>query len=113
MNPFAPPAGVQKYRSIRKARIFLAIFFPTNFVDVDTISGILAYNDSDYTLDGHAGIDFSSQIDSATNESIPSLTEAAARLKLLGSFPAHPALLARTSPEWPLNLSDVSPPPGR
>jgi hypothetical protein len=56
-NPFAPPAGTQKYSFYPQGGNFFSDLFPTNFVDVDTTSGSLAYNGSDYTLDGHAGID--------------------------------------------------------
>jgi len=54
---FAPPANVQKYSFYPQGGNFFQDLFPTNFVDVDTTSGILAYNGSDYTYDGHTGID--------------------------------------------------------
>ena len=56
-NPFVPPADAQKYSFYPQGGNFFSDLFPTNFVDVDTTSGILAYNGTDYTLDGHAGID--------------------------------------------------------
>jgi hypothetical protein len=54
---FAPPAGIQKYSFYPQGGNFFGDLFPTNFVDVDTRSGFLAYNGSDYTYDGHTGID--------------------------------------------------------
>ena len=54
---FAPPAGTQRYSFYPQGGNFFGDLFPTNFVDVDTSSGFLAYNGSDYTYDGHTGID--------------------------------------------------------
>ena len=39
---FAPPAGIQKYPFYPQGGNFFSDLFPTNFVDVDTTSGILA-----------------------------------------------------------------------
>lgn len=56
-NGFVPPASIRKYPFYPQGGNFFVDLFPTNFVDVDSSSGILAYNGSDYTYDGHTGID--------------------------------------------------------
>ena len=56
-NSFVPPMSIQKYPFYPQGGNFFVDLFPTNFVDVDTTSGILAYNGGDYTYDGHNGID--------------------------------------------------------
>jgi hypothetical protein len=56
-SPFAPPPGVQKFSFYPQGGNFFGDLFPTNFVDLDSTSGILAYNGTDYTYDGHDGCD--------------------------------------------------------
>jgi len=56
-NSFVPPASIKKYPFYPQGGNFFVDLFPTNFVDVDSTTGILAYNGSDYTYDGHNGID--------------------------------------------------------
>ncbi len=54
---FAPPAGIKKFSFYPQGGNFFGDLYPTNFVDLDTSSGILAYNGSDYTYDMHNGCD--------------------------------------------------------
>lgn len=54
---FAPPGSAQKYSFYPQAGNFFGDLWPNNFVDLDTTAGIRAYNGSDYTYDGHRGID--------------------------------------------------------
>ncbi|MBA3961383.1 MAG: peptidoglycan DD-metalloendopeptidase family protein [Chthoniobacterales bacterium] len=54
---FAPPPTVKKYPFYPQGGNFFGDLFPTNFVDVNPTSGILAYNNSNYTYNGHMGID--------------------------------------------------------
>lgn len=54
---FAPPSTIQKFPFYPQGGTFFQDLFPTNFVDLDTGSGILAYNGSDYTYDMHNGCD--------------------------------------------------------
>ncbi len=43
-NNFTPPASVKKYSFYPHGGNFFVDLFPTNFVDLDPISGLLAYN---------------------------------------------------------------------
>ncbi|MBV9009364.1 MAG: M23 family metallopeptidase, partial [Verrucomicrobia bacterium] len=55
---FAPPANVQKFPFYPQGGNFFGDLFPVNFVDLNPSSpGILVYNGSDYTYDGHNGCD--------------------------------------------------------
>ncbi len=54
---FAPPPGVKKYAFYPQGGNYFVDLFPNNFVDLDPTPGILAYNGSDYTYDGHLGCD--------------------------------------------------------
>jgi murein DD-endopeptidase MepM/ murein hydrolase activator NlpD len=55
-----PPPGVTRYPFWPMAGNLWEDLFPGNFVDLNPSSpGILDYNNTDYTYDGHAGIDVS------------------------------------------------------
>lgn len=53
----APPACTAKYSFYPQAGNFFGDLFPNNFVDLDPSSGVQAWNCSNYTYDGHRGID--------------------------------------------------------
>jgi murein DD-endopeptidase MepM/ murein hydrolase activator NlpD len=54
---FVPPASAQKFSFYPQGGSFFSDLFPTNFVGVNTGAGILAFNGSDYTYNGHNGVD--------------------------------------------------------
>src|SRR5438477_1021997 len=54
---FAPPASAQKYSFYPQGGNFFGDLWPNNFVDLDTSAGIRAYKGSDYSYNGHLGID--------------------------------------------------------
>jgi hypothetical protein len=54
---FAPPPGTQKYAFFPQGGNFFGDLFPNNFVDLKTGSGIGDWHCTDYTLNGHRGID--------------------------------------------------------
>ncbi len=65
---FAPPGTIKKFPFYPQGGNFFQDLFPTNFVDLDTTGGILAYNGSDYTYDTHNGCD--TDIDGFTAQAI-------------------------------------------
>jgi hypothetical protein len=54
---FAPPAGTQKYAFFPQGGNFFGDLFPNNFVDLKSGSGIGDWHCTDYTFNGHLGID--------------------------------------------------------
>ena len=54
---FAPPPGTQKYAFFPHGGNFFEDLFPNNFVDLTTSSGIGDWHCTDYTYNGHLGID--------------------------------------------------------
>ena len=54
---FVPPPGIKKYLIYPHGGNYFVDLFPTNFVDLDPTSVLLAYNGSDYTFPEHTGID--------------------------------------------------------
>src|SRR4051812_3959189 len=56
-STFAPPAGTKPFPFFPQGGNLWGDLFPGNFVDLQPDGGILAYNGSDYTYDGHNGCD--------------------------------------------------------
>ena len=54
---FAPPAGTQKYAFFPQGGNFFSDLFPNNFVDLNSGSGIGDWHCTNYTYNGHLGID--------------------------------------------------------
>ncbi len=54
---FAPPPGTQKYAFFPQGGNFFGDLFPNNFVDITGGSGIGDWHCTDYTFNGHKGID--------------------------------------------------------
>src|SRR3954462_8680155 len=54
---FAPPPGTQKYAFFPMGGNFFGDLFPNNFVDLKSGTAIGDWHCSDYTLNGHKGID--------------------------------------------------------
>ena len=54
---FTAPTCATKYAFYPQAGNFFGDLFPTNFVDLDNSAGVLDWNCTNYTYDGHQGID--------------------------------------------------------
>jgi hypothetical protein len=57
ISDLAPPPGTKQFSFFPQGGNLFGDLFPGNFVDVDPGAGILAYNGSDYTYNGHNGCD--------------------------------------------------------
>src|SRR5437764_15209592 len=54
---FTAPTCARKYSFYPHGGNFFGDLFPTNFVDLDNSAGVLAWHCTNYTYDGHLGID--------------------------------------------------------
>jgi hypothetical protein len=54
---FAPPPGTKKYAFFPQGGNFFGDLYPNNFVDVKSGAGVGDWHCTDYTIDGHRGID--------------------------------------------------------
>src|SRR5688572_267041 len=54
---FAPPAGTQEFPFFPHGGNFFGDLFPNNFVDLTNGTGIGDWHCTNYTYDGHLGID--------------------------------------------------------